>query len=486
MSAVGNSTAYPVILVVQPCRQFRSRHFSLSPGESSDMPTARTVAWDVLTAWQQRQTYIAESLESLCHKASLTPADRRLAYQLCHGVVRRQGTLDAILRPLVSRGLENVEPGLLLLMRLGTYQLVFLTQVPPHAAVHATVELTKYCRKPQWEKILNGVLRGVTRCLTTDFESEPSERGIPCEDGRYRLLTTAAFPAPQRDPVGYLAEAFSFPRWLPQRWQVRMSNRDLFQLGFWFNAVPALCLRVNLLRTSRSQLLERFTAAGIECRTGHRPESLWLSETRRVEDLPGFATGDFAVQDESAMAAAALLAPQSGERVLDLCAAPGGKTSHLAELMRNQGEIVAADVAHEKLALIVANCRRQQFDIVRTELLNREIPQAPAGSFPAVLVDAPCSNTGVLGKRPEVRWRLRPEEFGELKELQLQLLTAAAKAASHPGRIVYSTCSIEPEENRAVVESFLAQHLDWTLQTELEHRPGLPADGGYQALLARR
>ena len=208
-----------------------------------------------------------------------------------------------------------------------------------------------------------------------------------------------------------------------------------------------------------------------------------LAESRRIDRLPGFNEGWFVVQDESAQRAAELLAPQPGETVLDLCSAPGTKTTHLAELMRNEGRIIATDTGEQRLQRVAENCRRLGISIVETQLISQEGSDIPEGPFDAILIDAPCSNTGVLGKRPDARWRIQEDDLEELSRIQLRLLLAAANRLRPGGRIVYSTCSIEPEENAAVLEA--ASHLRTKLQLEVMHEliPGRPADGGFQSLL---
>lgn len=203
----------------------------------------------------------------------------------------------------------------------------------------------------------------------------------------------------------------------------------------------------------------------------------------RIDRLPGFNEGWFVVQDESAQRVAVLLAPQPGEIILDLCSAPGTKTTHIAELMRNEGRIIATDVSEERLKRVDENCRRLGITIVETKVISNETLDLPEGPFDAILIDAPCSNTGVLGKRPDARWRIQADDLEELSRIQLRLILAAADRLKPGGRILYSTCSIEPDENTAVVEAVGHFRKKLTLEMTNELIPGRPADGGFQSLL---
>jgi 16S rRNA (cytosine967-C5)-methyltransferase len=308
---------------------------------------------------------------------------------------------------------------------------------------------------------------------------------------RYRSIGKEVFPPPETDLPGYITAAFGLPEWLVTRWSARFTPAEMLEMAKWFDLRQPLSLRVNPLKTTRDELLAEMREAAADEPTtlleaGDRPESIRYEGPFRIVDLPGFSDGRFTVQDETAMSAAALLAPQPGERILDLCAAPGTKTTHLAELMKGEGSIVATDVELGRLRRIEENADRLGFSSMIQPLVIREdLSELPEGPFDAILIDVPCSNTGVLGKRPEVRSRITPEDIDELVATQKKLLDAAASLVGPGGRIVYSTCSVEPEENSGVVTQFLEKSAGFELVETQEFIPGNPSDGGYQVLLRR-
>ncbi len=463
--------------------------------------TARQVALATLLAAAYSNDYVNEHLENEITRGELPPIERRLATELAFGVVRRKNTLDALLAAAVTRPRENVEPALWMLLRLGTYQLAMCDGVADYAATSETVELGRWLGRDDWTGFVNGCLRSVARLITEQSIDEPSSYALPLTAGRYRRLSQPIFPNPsiptprgsddsELDPnhpghkgLSYISKAFSLPHWLVERWAERFDFAELCRLGFWFNTPSSLSLRVNRLRTDRDTLLAKFAEAGVAASAGEFPTSIRLDSPTRIDLLPGFAEGEFVVQDESAQQAAELLAPQPGESVLDLCAAPGTKTTHLAELMRNEGRLIATDSSETRLKLVTQNAERLGLSIIETATVTLEGSNIPPGPFDAILIDAPCSNTGVLGKRPDARWRIQPDDLEELSRIQLLLLLAASDRLKPGGRIVYSTCSIEPDENSSVVEA--ACHFRQKLKIAEAHEltPGRNADGGFQCLL---
>jgi len=460
------------------------------------MTPARSAAVDILFAARTANAWASELVDQhlMNDRGALSHADRRFVTQLVFGVIRRKGTLDALLQPFIHRPFHQVEPGLIDVLRLGAFQLAFLTQIPKHAAVHETVDLAQHIGSPMARGFVNGVLRRVAELVTDEFVDGPGADAIPFGSSQspptavgglsghpYRKLNQAILPDPITEPAWYLADAFSWPQWLADRWMEKFGPEECFRLGFWFNAPPPLWLRINKLKTDRMAYRQRLTAKSIEAEPGRHPQSLKLLDGASVRELPGYAEGMFTVQDHSAMTVASALAPYPGWRVLDLCSAPGGKTTHLAELMQNHGQIVACDIDPRRLNTVTTLCQRLGITIVEPHLLDKQQTNPPEGPFDAALVDVPCSNTGVLGRRPEVRWRLRPEEFEDLIRLQTRLLFTAIDRVRPGGVIVYSTCSIEPDENSGVVNAIRREIRGLKVEAESTAVPGQPGDGGYWA-----
>jgi 16S rRNA (cytosine967-C5)-methyltransferase len=446
---------------------------------------ARELAFCILDEHFQTEEFAVRLIDKFRQNISIDSREFRLAAELSYTVIRRQSTLNAIIEPHVSRPRHKVEGPLWMLLQLGTSQLVLMDQIPRHAALNETVAVAKRYGPKGWAGFLNGVLRSVEREVTDEFTTQPAMNAVPLTDGRFRLLKRNIFPDSPVEPSTHFSRAFSFPTWLAERWQKRFTPGELNDIGFWFNKPPGLTLRTNILRTSREEFLSILSAENIAAQPGKHPAAVILDQTTDVQKLPGFTEGLFTVQDESAMNTTELLNPQPGETVLDLCSAPGTKTTHLAEQMQNQGRIVATDIKDDRLNRVEQNAQRLHLEIIEPQLIRPELDNLPTDLFDAVLVDAPCSNTGVLGKRPEARWRLEEKELRELSTLQQRLLHAACDRVRPLGRVVYSTCSIERDENHDVVKAVLAERPEFSLVREINFQPGNPFDGGYQTLLQR-
>lgn len=447
---------------------------------------ARQAVLRVLDEHRVTGMWVSDLLDRVFRESNLPAGERGLAMELACGVVRRQATLDAILKTLIARPVDQVEPALWTILRIGVYQIVMLDGIPPHAAVHETVELCKRVGRIRWCGFVNGVLRGATRLATDQFDDQPSASSVPVGRGRHRKLAKPVFFEPNHDMAAYAAGAFSFPIWLIERWLKRFEASELLRICEWFNSPPPLVIRPNELRATPDALRESFTAAGIETVAIDESGSLTIDGGVRIDKLPGYDQGWFVVQDYSASRAALRLAPQPGQRVWDVCAAPGGKTCHLAAMMRNEGQILATDIRSDRLEIVDQNTQRMGVSIVQTKLIDEQGFRLPPGPFDAILVDVPCSNTGVLFKRPEARWRITPDGLRELSHVQANLLGWSLERLAPGGRLVYSTCSIEPSENELIVRQVLDNFPAARLVEEEQFVPGRPADGAYQALIVKK
>jgi 16S rRNA (cytosine967-C5)-methyltransferase len=484
----------------------------------------REIAVRILQQRRHRRDYLETLLDRALERTRLRPADRRLCQELVCGIVRWEATLDWLIASRTAG--RKQKPLVQDLLRLGLYQLFWLDRIPPHAVLHETVETAKAFGLGSHAGFINAILR-------TALHHE-SEIRAQLEELRKK-----------RPALGW-----SHPEWLFLRWKSRWGEARARQLLEWNNTPPPTFARVNTLKIQPGPLLERWRLKeNVEYDFVLRP---WLEENLVFElkahppltSLGSFQKGWFYVQDPSTLLAPRELEPQPGETVLDFCAAPGGKTTYLAQLMRNQGRIVARDTSAARLKLLAENCARLGVTCVEIrhvpssiraaeaptpaehepEETSPETSDAPSVPVPAdaspadalaaptaatatavvpsppasapgpdsgelfdrVLLDAPCSNTGVLRRRLDLRWRLRPEEIERLQHVQLRLLREAAQCVRPGGVLVYSTCSLEREENQQVVEQFLAERRDFALDRERELLPfNDRVDGAYVARLIR-
>ena len=403
---------------------------------------ARTVAAHVLERVARDHAFADLALEAALARWPADARDAALATELVYGTLRWQRYLDWVLGPHSRRALSSLDARVLALLRLAAYQIVFLERVPSFAAVDDAVALAG--GKPGVAGFVNAVLRSFARRGARERE-----------------------PAPPADPIEALAIRCSFPTWLAARWVERFGASEARALMLALNERPPLTIRTNTLRQSREALAERLAAeAGRVPRpTHHSPEGLVVDHGGGPPaSWRAFADGACTVQDEASMLVAHLTDPRPGETVADVCAAPGTKTTHLAQLMEDRGRILALDRDARRLAGVREAAARLGITIVET----REGPVEALGlqhgaTCEAVLVDAPCSNLGVLRRHPEVKWRRQPADLAASAASQGAILRAAATMVKPGGRLVYATCSLEPEENEAVVDDLLALRDDFAI-----------------------
>ncbi len=425
---------------------------------------AREVALECLLTLSHSSTSIASVVDSAFGRHAVGGRERRFINGLVYGVIRWQKQLDWVLDRFINPRFQ-LDARHRNILRLGAFQLLHLDGIPAHAAIFETVQLaTSHLRRNRGRKtagFINAVLRSVQR------------------EG-----ATLTYPLLDANPIEHIALSLSYPTWLVKRW---LETRGVtWTLAFCraSNQVAPLALRVNTLLTKREEVCESLAASGIAATASRIAPDGVVLESRAITafDTAGEQTlkdilnrGDIYAQDESAMLVARLLSPENAEYIVDLCAAPGGKTTHLAHLMGNAGKIIAVDVSAEKVAVLEKNCRRIGACNVKTRVLDAtKADLSFMKTADAVLIDAPCSGFGTLRRHPDIRWNKTFEQVRALSEMQYNLLKNAARHIKPGGILVYSTCSIEPIENEKVVQRFLADFPMWTIENAKDFLPDVP------------
>lgn len=413
------------------------------------MKNPRQLAFVALRA-VYRGAYADAALDRVLREADLGVADRRLATELVYGSVRRQRSLDALIDQLGKKPANQQPPDLRIILHLGLYQLRYLDQIPDAAAVNSTVELAKANKFAGLTGFVNGLLRQYIRLAQS---AEPLQ--LP------------------EEPVERLGILHSYPNWIVEVWLQQLGLTATAQLCEWLNQPPAIDLRVNPLRTSIEAVIAAMQAVGVSVhRLPHLPQALRLSgNTGLIQNLPGFNQGWWTVQDSSAQLVSHLLDPQPQQVVVDVCAAPGGKTTHIAELMGDQGTVWACDRAASRLKKLQENVARLQLQSIQISVGDgRNLPQFK-NCVDSILLDVPCSGLGTLHRHADARWRQTPETVIELATLQRELLEQATTLVKPDGVLVYATCTLHPLENEAVIQSFLSQHHNWQIEPPTLNSP---------------
>jgi 16S rRNA (cytosine967-C5)-methyltransferase len=438
---------------------------------------ARVEALKILLRVERDGSY-STALLAADRMQALSPEDRRLAHELVLGVLRWRGELDYLINRTAERPAEKLDLPVRIALWIGLYQIRHLARVPEHAAVNESVALVKDSKYWRAAPLVNAALRTALR----DRPDAPDER--------------------VRDPLNRIAIGLSHPRWLVARWVDRFGEDETRALAGTNNEHPPVAFRINALRApSVARTLEELASAGVEVReSALAPGAYVVTSGTLSPELRPVSRGWIYLQDEASQLVARIVGAKSGERILDVGAAPGGKSTQMASAMGNAGTVVAVDLHPARLATLAATCSRLATRIVHPVAADASVPLpfSEGARFDRVLLDAPCSGTGTLRRNPEIRWRLAAEDLPRFADLQRALLERAAERVSPGGRLVYATCSLEPEENEAVVEAFLGDNsafrLDETavpadvrspsgyLRT-FPHRHG--SDGFFAAVLAR-
>ena len=382
----------------------------------------------------------------------LSRRDRALFTAMIYGVLRWRRRLDHIITQFSNTPIQKIDPGVLNILRLGLFQIIYLDRIPNSAAVNTSVEITKQIGASRAAGFVNALLR----------KSAANYSNVH-------------FPTFETDPVAFLSASQSLPGWLAQRWLKRFDKETIMILCDTINSIPPITIRTNTLKTTRGQLIlslenqvERIESTTVA------PDGIKLIHPKRpIPELPAFKNGWFQVQDEAAQLVALLLNPQPGESVLDACAGLGGKTAHIAQLMQNKGSVTAIDRDEKKLQQLDSEMQRLNISIVHTHCrdLNSALEKNQFDVFDRILLDAPCSGLGVLRRNPDIKWNSTEKSLKRHANIQKRFLETLAPMVKPDGVLVYSVCSIEPEENEVVIHDFLKNHPEFVIDNSLGKVP---------------
>ena len=427
---------------------------------AKEISPARLAALNIL---QQVETGAFSSVLLAAEEPPLQPADRALCHELVLGVLRWQLYLDKIVEHFSKRRIASLDPAVRIALRLGLYQLRFLTRIPASAAVNESVSLVRVARLSSATAFVNALLRRATREAGYDPATEVS------------------------DPIERIAIQTSHPRWLIDRWASSFGVAEAEAFAEANNVVPPTAFRFVSTKAIESKVLSKLSAAGATLHRSDVAEGAWRvsGATSLLRELS--AAGEIYLQDEASQLVAQIVDAKPGERVLDLCAAPGGKTTQMADHSGDRAMIVAGDLSATRMATIIATMRLHELENIKPVLLDatEQLPFKP-NSFDKVLIDAPCSGTGTLRRNPEIRWRLSPADFEPLAGQQKRILRRALEMVKPGGSLIYSTCSVEYEENEQVTQDVMASDARFrplkTMRT-WPHREG--SDGFFVAAFER-
>jgi 16S rRNA (cytosine967-C5)-methyltransferase len=405
--------------------------------DKSTQINSREIALKILYHIETQNGYVGETIQFFCRNLFLSSLDRRFVSEVVHGTTKMRRRLDYVLELFLSEKLEGLTPWIRNILRMGIYQIDFMEKVPESAAVDESVKLTKKYGHKGTVALVNAVLRSYLRDKSK-----------------------VVFPSWEQDKVENIALFYSFPSWMVERWLEVFGEEETVKLCDSFNQRPRLSLRVNSLKIEPKDLEEKFKEEKIKFKQGKVLKNYYSIESKM--DLSQFSPlqdGWVYFQDESAGFPVMLLDPQPGEYILDLCAAPGGKATFIAEKMKDRGMVIAVDISLKKLETIKENCERLGIESVK--LCCADARYFSCQPVNKILLDAPCSALGTLGRNSDARWRKQKEDIPRLQKLQLEILSHAAELLESGGVLVYSTCTLMPEENEQVIYLFLEQRKDF-------------------------
>lgn len=396
---------------------------------------AREGALKVLYEIEVKEAYSNLALNKELNENSYQQVEKGFMTELVYGVLENLIYIDYVIQQFSSIKLKKIHPMALNLLRLGVYQILFLDRIPASAAVNESVNLSKkYVKRSSG--FINGILRNIIR--------NPEKIKVPDQ---------------KQDPIAYLSIQYSHPRWMVEQFLKFFTPQFTQELLEANNRTPQLNVRVNTLKTNVADCIESLCKKGFEVEaSAFIEEAITIKGTTNLAELDLLKKGHLYIQDFGSMLIGRIVDPKPGDLVVDVCSAPGGKATHLAQLMKNQGRVIARDIHPHKIKLIKANGNRLGTKIVEAEVFNgHELDMNLIEQADRVLVDAPCSGLGIIRRKPEIKYRKKPDDVAEITTLQLDILSKAAQYVKPGGNLIYSTCTIDPRENEEVVMKFLKQ-----------------------------
>ena len=417
---------------------------------SREAKNVRQLAAEILHKVESQKAYADLLLDHNLRTAGLNEVDRGLLTELTYGTLRWRAKIDAKLMPFLKRSLSETDSFNRNLLRITLYQLLFLDKIPAYAAVNEAVEIAKIMQ-PRSAGFVNGVLRNFLRQQD--------------QHGKGEAVQSSA---------SNLAEEYSHPQWLVDRWLSYFGSEQAKALMLASNQRAPLVVRVNQLSTTRAELLARWQAVGIIAKPGIlAPQAIRLPLGATIEALPGYSEGHFQVQSEASQLISHLVAPTMGETILDACAAPGGKATHLVELSGDRGKVIALDTSARGIVRIAQNAERLR--LVSLQAIRADASKALlgdiAGPYDRIIVDAPCSGLGTLRSHPEIKWQRNDSDIARLAALQAVILQTMAQYLKTRGILVYSTCTLTVDENEQVIEKFLRHNGQFELTNAARYLP---------------
>jgi len=402
--------------------------------------TERDLAIHVVYLCEKENMYSHVAWSQSLSGLDFDQREKKFAMELSLGTLRRKATIDYVIEKYANRKTSEIDALTLNVLRTAIYQIYFMGSVPNHSAVNEAVESCKRLGSTKSSGFVNAVLRKISKSILEDE------------------LEKLSF-----DEATNLSIKYSYPKWIVERWIDVLGIEGASMMCESQNEQPCVSARLNMIKSNKDEIIKEIEKDGIKIRSGkYLPEAVILEDVNVIENHESFKKGYFTIQDESSMFVAHILDPKPDWKVADVCSAPGGKATHIAEVMNDQGFIVACDVNAKRVSMVKDVVKRLELKSVKVAQCDaRDISEKFECNFDAVLVDAPCSGLGVLSRRADSRWRKQVQDVGELSKIQYEILESACKLLKRGGTLVYSTCTVEPEENQNLIYKFLSNHQEF-------------------------